>query len=189
MKKYNTFNFKWALTGIVLPILVFLISCGGVFGFFTATANNIVNNSSTGIIRIKFDESTDHVVLSDEIEVSSTIIQPGQTINISGGVENIGNADIYAIIKVSITIFGQGTHIEYFTANGEKIVIVDGNSITSATSIAKDASVNFDLQFELGFYEFDNSYMGKSIDVSYQARAIQQSGLSDGIEASNLLIN
>lgn len=176
--------------GVVIPILIFLLCLNTTYAYFTASTNK-QGDFSTGIISVSFTDETSTKVKSDSVVKQTTIIQPGQSINITGGVKNDSEYDIYAIIYVEILVEGEAENIysAYYTANGNLVDVVDGVSTTAATKITASQTVNFSVDYELDFFALGNNYMGKKIYTSYRALAIQFAGMANAVEATNLLIS
>ncbi len=188
MKKYNTVNFKWLLLWIITPILLFFIAMGSVYAYFTATARRQEADLTTAIIRVGFSDSTATNIV-DANSVVSTNILPGSTINVSGAVQNIGTMPLYAILEFIVTIDGEASPVEhaYFTATGADLVYSNGN-YTAATQISVGTGSNFQISYNFDFDQYDNTYMGRAVQVELIAHAIQVENIASAVEASNIMM-
>ena len=88
--------------GIVMPILVFFISMGATFAYFTARTKGAESDSSTAIIQVNLDGTTKK--LNTSTITSTTRVVPGDELVINTKVKNTGTSSIYAIINFKISI-------------------------------------------------------------------------------------
>lgn len=202
MKKFSAVNQKWVILGILVPMLLFCLSFGIVYAYFTATAQSAGGNITTAIIKIgasKINDSTSVIAESN--------VMPGDTINISGKVINEGNAPLYALLQVEIKLQGDTDprEIMYYTAGNDatsgkatQINLVSGKNYysTASTLVAKDASSNFTFTYYLQGEMYSNIDAGKTIYVEITAKSIQSLNLDDkfdettslAVDATNIML-
>lgn len=203
LKRYNKIDCNWIIVSIVLPMLMFFLSMASVYSYFTATASKKESDITTAIIRVGFTDSTDASIDSDSITSSSKLI-PGETLKISGAIQNIGNSDIYTILHYELFTKKEGeTEIQivdkYFTFNDSTMVEIKDisnpdDSIPSAKKLTADSltmlgeTIDFNLSHKFDFYDYDNSYQNGTVRYLITAHAIQVANLTDGSQATKLLV-
>ncbi len=194
MKRYNAVNQKWILLGILIPIIIFYLSYGVVYAYFTATAKNTEGTITTGIIKVKF--SDDAIISVADQAINNVSILPGDTVTISGSVVNDGTVSMYAllIVQVKVEESRQGEEITYTTvetayynAAGTKLVYDATNDIytTGSTLIEKSANQGFSIEYTFEGENYGPEYQGKAIQVLVTARAIQTVNLDDGVNTND----
>lgn len=205
LKKYNRIDCNWMIVSIVLPMLMFFLSMASVYAYFTATATKKESELTTAIIRVGFTDDTAATISSNSITDSSRIV-PGETLKISGAVQNIGNSDIYTIIHYEL--FTQKVNEEeiqivdkYYTFDGSTMVeiaeltSVNNSHTESARTLTADKTtmlgetVNFNLNHKFDFYEYDNTYQNGTVRYLVTAHAIQVANIDDAELATNLLMD
>lgn len=189
MKKYNSYNFKWLLIWIIVPILLFFIAMGSVYAYFTASAKEQRGDSTTAIIRIGFSENTSTSIVNSN-DIITTNVLPGSTIVISGSVVNNGTMPVYALLEFIITIDGEIDELEhsYFTASGTELVSSNNTYSTGATQIVVGTKSDFSLQYTFDFNQFDNNYKGRKVNIELIAHAIQVKNINSAVDATNIIM-
>lgn len=199
MKKYNTVTKKGFLIWIAVLILLFLMSFGMVYAYYTASSRDRSTSVTTGTIRITqvgtdttiFDSMNSLVTYSDAL--------PGSTVEIAGAVQNSGTNKLYAILIFRVSIVtGQdsgGDDIEevlceeYYTATSVKLVYSSGSYNQPATEMTTSQSYNFSFSYAFDFYEYGNSYQGLKIKAIVSAKAIQFDNIENGYSALTMLMS
>ena len=205
MKRYNAVNQKWILLGILIPILLFYLSYGVVYAYFTATAKNAEGTITTGILKVKFSDTTD--VSVSEQSINDVSILPGDTVVISGSVVNDGTVPMYALLVIQVNVeesrIGDEityTTVEtsYYNAAGTQLVYnaTDDIYTTGSTLIAKSGTSGFSISYTFEGESYGSEYQGKAVQILVMARAIQTVNLDDGVttndggaqDATNILL-
>ena len=194
MKKYNRANKKWYIVGLVLPILLFFVTVNVAYAYFTAVASNRAT-ANTPIIKISFQDGSS-TVNSTPITGTTTLI-PGDSISISGRVNNSGDKDIYAIITFKIQITKQNGATEtavskYYSLENSKLREIkgsEGNFSKHAFTLATDETTsNFSVSHKFSFNKYNNSYKNALIHYELAADAIQKDGIDTNITATDLIM-
>lgn len=197
MKKYNRANKNWFLLGILIPIVLFYLSFNVAYAFFTATAKTADGIITTGIMKVQFSEDSEIVMIDESIE--SVFVLPGDTLTITGAVENIGTVPMYALLEVTINIeeSRNGQTINYVTAeknyyrvdtNGTKIRydLVNDVYITGCTLINQDVATDFSIDYTLHGESYGSEYQGKAMQVIVKVYGIQTVNLNDGVSGNTI---
>lgn len=191
LKKYNNINLKGVLIWVLCPILVFLLAMGGVYAYFTATAQERQTNVSTAIVRVGFSDDTNFSISTDSTSQVLNNILPGSTISIDGSVLNTGTISLYAILALNISIEGEASSLveSFYTADGTAISTTGSTYSNTATVIDVSNSTDFELSYSFDFYDFDDSYQGRDVSVTVTAYAIQVENIEDAQTATGLLMD
>lgn len=191
LKKYNCLNLKGVLIWILCPILVFLVAMGGVYAYFTATAQERQASMTTAIVRVGFSDDTNISIATDSTSQVLNNILPGSTVTIDGSVINTGTISLYAILYLTVNVAGDSSALieAYYTADGTVITENDNTYSTTATLIDVSSNTDFELSYSFDFEAFDNSYQGRSVNVTVTAYAIQVQNIQDAQTATGLLID
>ena len=173
---------------VITFALTLIISMGGAYAYFTATASKKQSEMTTGIIRVGLTDT--QLTASNLGSSSSTKILPGSTIKYSGNVQNTGNTDMYAVLEFSVYIEGTEDPIQttYYSAAGTKLVYSDSKQefvTVGATQIAAGAFQHFELDFKFDS-SLDNRYKTKTATVIVTAHAIQYRNIENAVQAVNL---
>ena len=177
---------------------------GAVYSLFTATATTKTSQNSMAIVRVGFTNETTSTITSGSI-TKNTLILPGEKLSISGAVQNTGDSDIYIILHFEITLQKQDeedTTIvdKYFTFAGSNMVeiaVLQGDNPTYTQNAKKltankttllGETVNFALDHDFDFYEYDNSYQGATAHYCVTAKAIQFKNLDSASHATTLIM-
>lgn len=193
------------MIGVLIPILLFCLSYGVVYAYFTATAKKAEGTITTGIIKVKFSDDSAISAIGQAIDKVSLL--PGDTITIAGSVVNDGTVSMYAllIVEVKVEESRQGEEITYTTvetayynAAGTKLVYDATNDIytTGSTLIDKGGNKGFSIEYTFAGEDYGPEYQGRAIQVLVTARAIQTVNLNDGVmtndgfaqDATNILL-
>lgn len=208
MKRYNSINWNWIFLGILLPIISFFVSMTGVFAFFTATASKTEAKTKTAIISIGYTNNTNGFLNSTAI-TGDSIINPGDTLKISGAVQNTGDDDVYTILHFELYTKKSGQNEiqivdKYYTfptsSSSSTLIeipqLTDPNAeytasakkLTANTSTMLGETANFELDYTFDWFDYDNSYQNATACYLLTAQAIQVANLTDGVQATNLLM-
>ena len=185
---------------VIVFVLTLVVSMGGAYAYFTATATQKQATATTGIIRVKFDATDPQIgVVSGSSVVNDAMIVPGSTIYCSGTVINDGTVGMWAVLECSVYVDDMTTPVqtEFYQVNGSGMtgatkVLYDSTAEeherfkTSATQIAYQGSKNFTIEFTFST-TYNNDYLKKSAKIVVIAHAIQESHVA-GVEATNLLL-
>ena len=207
MKKIHSGYLKSVLLWVIVFVLTLVVSMGGAYAYFTATATKKQATATTGIIRVKFDEpDPEKGVICGDFVVNNTSIVPGSTVYCSGTVINDGTVDMWAVLECSVYVDDMETSVQtefyevndsHYDSNGGKLLgagKIKYNSTaeelkrfeTSATEIAFQRSKDFTIEFTFST-TYNNDYLNKSAKIVVIAHAIQKSHVG-GVEATNLLL-
>ena len=200
MKKIHSGYFKSVLLWVIVFVLTLVVSMGGAYAYFTATATKKQATATTGIIRVKFDDNDPQIgVVSGSSVVNNALIVPGSTVYCSGTVINDGTVGMWAVLECSVYVDDMTTPVqtEFYQVNGSGTtsatkVLYDSTADelekfqTSATQIAYQGSQNFSIEFKFAT-TYDNDYLKKSAKIVVIAHAIQESHVT-GVQATNLLL-
>lgn len=161
---------------ILFSVVLFALNLA--YAYFTATANK--NGELTfGEISLEVQDSSANT-MTDASFLSAYVgvLEPGKLLNFDGiKIKNIGSADCYSIINLNFTATGlDGEILEYdywYNLSGAKINVNNlENNTTTATSIAKDATVTLDLDYIIP-WALDNNYLGATATVTLSTHAVQ----------------
>ena len=161
---------------ILFSVVLFALNLA--YAYFTATANK--NGELTfGEISLEVQDSSANT-MTDASFLSAYVgvLEPGKLLNFDGiKIKNIGSADCYSIINLNFTATGlDGEILEYdywYNLSGAKINVNNlENNTTTATSIAKDATVTLDLDYTIP-WALDNNYLGATATVTLSTHAVQ----------------
>lgn len=191
--------------GLIIPIILFYLSFGVSFAYFTASAKSIDGEITTGIIKVAVtDEDGDTVSSASYIDTYSGYLLPGGLINIAGYLKNGGTVPMYALLEVAFMIengednegnkvFLEKT-VSYYTVGGadgeecDEMVLGAGDRYTtSSTVLQKDDILPFSITYTISG-EVDETDAGKEVRVKVVARALQFANVADGVEATNILL-
>ena len=187
MKNYKRVNFKSIFMWVITFALTLVVSMGGAFAYFTATAKKQQSNMTTAIIKVGI--SNTKLTATGQTGALSTKIVPGSTVQYTGVVQNTGTAAIYALLECDVYVDGVLIQTAYYTANGATEMVYSPSEkkyTTESTPIAVDGSQNFNLSFTFDS-SYGNEYKGKTAKLYVIAHAIQQSHLT-ALEATNILL-
>lgn len=200
MKKYNRVNLKFFLVGIIVPLILFAFVCGGVYAWFTASTKEQIVNMNVGTVSITFDGNLEKEIVSSSSNSKLNYILPGSQISLSGAVKNNGTGKVYAIIMIVVEgVKADNTTAviskKYYTATGVELVAGSNGSYTlGATEIDADKTSAFTNTVAFGFFDYDDSWQGATVNITVTARAIQFQNIDKGsysspaINATNLLM-
>ncbi len=186
MKKYNRVYFKSFLSWGIILALLFCLSFGSAYAYFTATAKEQVANVSTAIIRVGFsDDTTEQILSSSAVVVDNRALEPGDSVGFSGAIENIGTDSIYAMLVFEVKVNDNLVDTSYYTADGKTELVADlSGKYTDETTIipaTTQNSVAFSLNYLLDGDTYGNSYQNQSVSINITVLAIQQ----DNVQANN----
>ncbi len=191
MKKYNSFNLKWLVLWILIPLLTFSIAFGCAYAYFTATAKDKQGDFSTAMIRVNIADGMTTQAVSTDNDIT-TYILPGSRVQVSGRVQNTGSARIYVILEYRVMVQDEVNYAErgYYTLSGTRIEQnTQGEYITPASEIEAGDDTQFTLSYTFDPEIYDNSFVGKVVNIKVIAHAIQYANIADGVTATNLLID
>ncbi|MBE7076569.1 MAG: hypothetical protein E7374_01610 [Clostridiales bacterium] len=207
MKKYNTIDSKWIFFAVVVPLLVFLFAVGGVYSYYTSTGAGVKEQTATGTLKIGYTTSSclningKQVGMYDEEEqkIVESIIVPGETVSFTGGLENVGNVSLYALVHVQIVVFNvvleenqpaQNILLEdiYLDANGEEINVETG-VLGNSTYLEPNETTGFEISYTPDINAFDNRFQGKPILMRLSAKGIQYRHVENASLATGLMID
>ena len=175
---------------VIVFALTLVISMGGAYAYFTATATKKQSEMTTAIIKVALTDT--QLKTTSEGSTTATKILPGSTINYSGKVQNTGNTDMYALLEFNVFVEGSNEPIQttYYTADGTKLVYSDSlkEYTTGATQIAANATKDFNLTFTFD-KTYGNEYKGKTATLKVTAHAIQFRNIASAVVATNLLLD
>ncbi|MBE5741107.1 MAG: hypothetical protein E7351_01050 [Clostridiales bacterium] len=186
-------NSNWLLWGIILPILVFFVSMNTVFSYFTASVGEQRSSISTGIIRIGFsdDTKTNNVLVSSSSAEDITYIVPGDTLAFSGSVVNTGNAGIYVILRLNISLTktnGTENIKKYYTYVNSTLTEIPATGYTQKAFVLATENAKQDILIEYSFADsFGDEYKNATGSYDLTAYAVQTANISD-TEATSLLM-
>lgn len=203
LKKYNCIDKNWLILGIVLPILCFFVSMSSVYAYFTAQVSQREADFSTAVINIGYTNDTT-AKIDNQSFTAETHLFPGQNLNITGKVKNIGTADMYTILKFDIYVTKVGEeekniHTKFYTFDNSVLTELTFDPTTYETTqnalnltynkeTATGAEIAFALNYEFDFYEYDNSYQNASMRYELNAYGIQVRNIESANLAAELLI-
>ena len=172
-------------------VLVFCLTFGSTYAYFTATAKKQYSNLSTAIVRVDFSSETAGQIVSDTIVVTNRAVEPGDRVGFGGAVVNIGNEPIYAMLIFEVVVSGDTLDTIYDTADGKTELVAesDGKYTASTTLIppTSNNTVNFSVNYLLDGNIYDNTYQGQSVSVNLTVLAIQQANVQAN-QAINLML-
>lgn len=175
---------------VIVFALTLVISMGGAYAYFTATATKKQSEMTTAIIKVALTDT--QLKTTSEGSTTATKILPGSTISYSGKVQNTGNTDMYALLEFNVFVEGSDAPIQttYYTADGTKLVYSDSlkEYTTGATQIAASATKDFNLTFTFD-KTYGNEYKGKTATLKVTAHAIQFRNIASAVAATNLLLD
>lgn len=175
---------------VIVFALTLVISMGGAYAYFTATATKKQSEMTTAIIKVALTDT--QLKTTSEGSTTATKILPGSTISYSGKVQNTGNTDMYALLEFNVFVEGSNEPIQttYYTADGTQLVYSDSlkEYTTGATQIAASATKDFNLTFTFD-KTYGNEYKGKTATLKVTAHAIQFRNIASAVAATNLLLD
>lgn len=175
---------------VIVFALTLVISMGGAYAYFTATATKKQSEMTTAIIKVALTDT--QLKTTSEGSTTATKILPGSTISYSGKVQNTGNTDMYALLEFNVFVEGSNEPIQttYYTADGTQLVYSDSlkEYTTGATQIAANATKDFNLTFTFD-KTYGNEYKGKTATLKVTAHAIQFRNIASAVAATNLLLD
>lgn len=192
------------LLGIVVPILVFFITVNVTYAYFTARSAAQEGTTATGSVVIRLSTDTQPKVNSTAV-TNSTKILPGDTLAMTGTLENAGTHSFYAIFeyKVIVTKAETGSTPEsvllgYYTyVNSTLTQIVKNEDVYSANAFLLEAanadrtntfSIDFNIPYTFDGNIFDNDYKNATVTYSLKAVAIQSESIGGAESATAELI-
>ena len=180
LNKYNGVGYRWALFGIILPMIIFLLSLNVVYALFSASAAPIASAQTTGVIRIGFtnDTKVNNVAISS---TSSTItnLVPGDDITVTGKVVNAGNSPLYYLLNLKLQITKSGSASsttilnKVYTMSSNNVVEYNSTNNAAASSSTQNEEISFSITHTLST-EYGNEYQNAEITYIVTAYAIQQ---------------
>lgn len=173
---------------VIVFALTLVISMGGAYAYFTATATKKQSEMTTAIIKVALTDS--QLTTTASGSTTATKILPGSTVQYSGNVVNTGNTDMYALLEFNVYVDGSIIQTTYYTAAGTKLVYSDSlkEYTTGATQIKENASQKFNLSFTFD-KTLGNEYKGKTATLKVTAHAIQFRNIASAVAATNLLLD
>lgn len=193
MRKFLRVNLKSIFMWVIVFALTLIISMGGAYAYFTATATKKQSEMTTAIIKVGLSDT--QLTTTADGTTSATKILPGSTINYTGKVQNTGNADIYAVLEFNVYIDGSDDPIQtaYYAPDGnntKQIVYSDSQKKyeTGATHIETSKFANFSLTFTFD-KTLGNEYKGKTATLKVIAHAIQYRNIATAVDATNILLD
>ena len=163
---------------VIVFALTLVISMGGAYAYFTATATKKQSEMTTAIIKVALTDT--QLKTTSEGSTTATKILPGSTINYSGKVQNTGNTDMYALLEFNVFVEGSDEPIQttYYTADGTKLVYSDSlkEYTTGATQIAANATKDFNLTFTFDIKNRSFFLKGDKDSVDYIMKYIVENG-------------
>ena len=178
---------------VIVFALTLVISMGGAYAYFTATATKKQSEMTTAIIKVALTDT--QLKTTSEGSTTATKILPGSTINYSGKVQNTGNTDMYALLEFNVFVEGSNEPIQtaYYAPDGsntKQIAYSDSlkEYTTGATQIAANATKDFNLTFTFD-KTYGNEYKGKTATLKVTAHAIQFRNIASAVAATNLLLD
>ena len=189
LKKYNKFSTKaiW-LTAIVFAAILFAFF-GGTYAYFTATAEAKQQQTQTAILRVGFSSDSDFKIQTSELTTRAKV-EPGDAVNYTGKIQNVGNVDMYAILEFVIQVDGEEDflHHEYYLPNGTIITKVGESYNTPAREIKATNSADFALTYTFSGEDYDNAFANKTINIKLVAHAIQTAHIESAVVATNIML-
>lgn len=173
---------------VIVFALTLVISMGGAYAYFTATATKKQSEMTTAIIKVALTDT--QLTTTASGSTTATKILPGSTVQYSGNVVNTGNTDMYALLEFNVYVDGSIIQTTYYTAAGTKLVYSDSlkEYTTGATQIKENASQKFNLSFTFD-KTLGNEYKGKTATLKVTAHAIQFRNIASAVDATNLLLD
>lgn len=173
---------------VIVFALTLIISMGGAYAYFTATATKKQSEMTTAIIKVALTDT--QLTTTASGSTTATKILPGSTVQYSGKVVNTGNADMYALLEFNVYVDGSIIQTTYYTAAGTKLVFSDSSQKyeTGATQIKENASQDFNLSFTFD-KTLGNEYKNKTATLKVTALAIQYRNIASSVDATNLLLD
>ncbi len=173
---------------VIVFALTLVISMGGAYAYFTATATKKQSEMTTAIIKVALTDT--QLTTTASGSTTATKILPGSTVQYSGNVVNTGNTDMYALLEFNVYVDGSIIQTTYYTAAGTKLVYSDSlkEYTTGATQIKENASQKFNLSFTFD-KTLGNEYKGKTATLKVTAHAIQFRNIASAVAATNLLLD
>lgn len=178
---------------VIVFALTLVISMGGAYAYFTATATKKQSEMTTAIIKVALADT--QLTTTASGSTTATKILPGSTINYSGKVQNTGNTDMYALLEFNVFVEGSNEPIQtaYYApdeSNTKQIAYSDSlkEYTTGATQIAASATKGFNLTFTFD-KTYGNEYKGKTATLKVTAHAIQFRNIASAVAATNLLLD
>ena len=165
------------------------------FAYFTATAAKKEATSTTGVVSIKFS-NTKELVNSVET-TSSTLLLPGDTLSLTGTVENAGSAQVYVLLEFIVSVKKSDSTTEetvlheYYTFVSSTLTEITGTmgnySINAGTI---DATTNntksFSLSHKFDGATYDDTYQKAEVTYILYGYAVQSANIS-AADATDLL--
>ena len=207
MKKYNKFNKQLLAIWVLIPILLFFIILNSTYAYLTASAQGQTATTATAKVQIKFPNTTEATIstaVSNSTTVT-TVILPGDVLNISTAVENLSDVKVYLLLKLSVDIKKSGetnaTNVstKFYALSGSSLIQVtqtagastadtsdDNFSSYALTQDAKTTSNTFNITYTFAGAEYDNSYALAQASYTLTGYAIQFPNVSS-LEATATL--
>ena len=180
MKKYNGVGYRWALFGLIVPMIVFLFSLNIVYALFSASTTPITSAQTTAVVRVGFSNDTtlNNVAISS---TSSTItnLVPGDDLTLAGKVVNTGNSAIYFLLNLKLQVTKSGSSSsqtilnKVYTISSNNVVEYNNTNNAAAASNTANEEIPFSLTHSLST-EYGNEYQSAEITYTLTAYAIQQ---------------
>ncbi len=184
-------NFKEILIGLSIVILVFLITMGSTFAYFTATAKKNQTNFSLAMIKIGFTEDTTMQIITSSTGSTSLNVLPGDKVSYKGSVKNIGNKPLFAILEFQVEIEGKDKPLTrvYYTADGNTRITKEADEYITPSTLIKEGEIeSFTVAFRLNPNIYNNEYKNKKIRLKVVAHAIQYDNIIDPVLATNIMM-
>lgn len=194
MKKTRRVSFKSVFLWGCVFLLTLVLSMGGAYAYFTATAAKKQASATTGIIRVKVTDTD--MKISNGSSSAGLKLVPGNEMRYAGKVVNDGTAPMFAVLECGIYLLNSTTPIsvQYYDAKGNKLVYNSSTKqyTSAATQIAVGASADFLISYTVST-ALGNEYKNTKATMKIVAHAIQTANLgtssqSAAVHATNLLL-
>ena len=191
----------------MVPILLFFIVLNSTYAYLTATTKGESATTATAKVQIKIPNSTSMSILStvSNSAIVSTLILPGDTLNIESSIVNLSDVKIYLLLKLSVNVKKSGESnptvisTKFYSLSGSTLVRItqttgestadisdDDFSSYALTQEAKTTSNTFNITHTFAGEEYDNSYALAQASYTLTGYAIQYPNVS-ALEATATL--
>ena len=177
---------------ILVLLLVFFLSLATTFAYFTATANRNSSNLAFSDLTLTYVNNEGVVLEQGGINTGALDnLIPGQVINFSNiDITNSGNIDCYCLVKLNLVFNKDDLVLKVFDGwynlSGDKINtsnILKNN--VAANEISAGESVDLSLSYEIDYAEFDNKYIGATVEYNLIAYGVQKPYISNKAFTNN----
>lgn len=190
MKKYTKINLKWFLWGIVLPICLFLLSYDLTYAILTSSAKSYDSSVTTGQIQLNLKDVNYTSPITASITTSISEITPDTFISLTGQVANVNDYDLYLILEFQVKTTNETIKQAFYTFNGTnqtEITLGSENAYLLSKQTGSTPTINFSINYNVDFFDIDNTFQGRSIFVVVTAYGIQTQNIT-ATEATQILI-